>query len=149
MIAAKISIGFFLLRITISKLHRWIIYGNVIISVLAGSVFLFVTIFQCSPVNYFWDRSSPSGNCINVEVIIGLTYFYSVVSAINDFTFGILPMFLVWGLQMDKRTKLALVPILSMACIASSAVLVRMAYVQDFKTQDFLCKITQENFLHD
>ena len=116
MIAAKISIGLFLLRVTVSKLQRLIIYIAMGLTVLTGIVFFFVTLLQCSPVSFFWNKHQP-GKCVNVDVIIGLTFLYSAVSAICDFTFGLLPVWLVWGLNMRKSEKLALIPILSMGCM--------------------------------
>ncbi|PNH44913.1 hypothetical protein VD0004_g2861 [Verticillium dahliae] len=138
MIASKISIGYFLLRITVRKLDIWIIYSVMSITVLVGALFFFATLFQCNPVSFFWDRSLANGTCINIEVIIALTYFYSACSVICDFTFAILPVFLIMSLRMDRKTRLALVPIVTMACVASSAVVVRFAYVKDFKNPDFL-----------
>lgn len=139
MISAKISIGYFLLRLTVHRIHVWIIWTVMSLTVLTGAVFFFVTLFQCNPISHFWNQViGAKGSCINVEIIIALTYLYGTISAICDFTFGILPIFLVWNLNMRKTVKIALVPILSMACIASSAVLVRMAYVKDFRNPDFL-----------
>jgi membrane-anchored glycerophosphoryl diester phosphodiesterase (GDPDase) len=117
MISAKISIGIFLLRVAVNKIHRTIILTVMGLSVLTGCVFFFVTLFQCSPISFFWDRQLPGGKCVNVYVIIGLTYLYSAVSAICDFTFGILPIFMVWNLNMARDAKLMLIPILSMACV--------------------------------
>ncbi|KAF2734995.1 hypothetical protein EJ04DRAFT_601935 [Polyplosphaeria fusca] len=138
MICAKISIGLFLLRVTVSPIHRWIIYINMFLTALTGTVFFFVTLLQCHPISFFWNRSIEGGSCVDVEVIIALTFLYSAISAICDFTFGILPIFLVWGLNMSRRMKLMLIPLLSMACIASTAVVVRMAFVTRFRSKDFL-----------
>jgi hypothetical protein len=138
MITVKLSIGLFLLRVTIKPLHRWIIYIAMGLTVLTGLVFFFVTLLQCAPLSYFWDKSSGKGWCINVDVIIALTFLYSAVSVICDFTFAILPIFLVWNLNMSFKTRILLIPILGMACVASVAVLCRMAYVMDFKNPDFL-----------
>lgn len=117
MIASKISIGYFLLRITVRKLDIWIIYSVMSITVIAGAIFFFATLFQCNPVSFFWDRSLANGTCVNIEVIIALTYFYSACSVICDFTFAILPVFLIMSLRMDRKTRLALVPIVTMACV--------------------------------
>lgn len=117
MISAKISIGLFLLRVTVRPLHRKIILLVMGLTVLTGIVFFFVTLLQCMPISYFWDKKIEGGKCVNVYVIIGLTYLYSAISAICDFTFGILPIFMVWNLNMSKNAKLMLVPILSMACV--------------------------------
>ncbi|WZH41754.1 Integral membrane protein PTH11 [Fusarium acuminatum] len=137
MIASKISIGYLLLRITNRKLDVWIIYSVMAITVCTGIVFFFVTLFQCSPISFFWNKDQP-GTCVKPEVIMALTYLYSVFSVISDFTCAILPMFLVAKLNMGRKTKLALIPIMAMACVASSAVVVRFAFVKDFKNPDFL-----------
>lgn len=138
MIMIKVSIGLFLLRITINKIQRWIIYIVMGLTVLTGLVFFFVTLLQCTPISFFWDKFTQTGSCINVDIIIALTFLYSVVSVICDFAFAILPVFLVWDLNMSFNTRLVLVPILGMACVASIAVICRMAYVMDFKNPDFL-----------
>ncbi|KAF6809058.1 integral membrane protein [Colletotrichum sojae] len=138
MICSKISIGYFLLRITVRKLDIWTIYTVMMLTVCTGVVFFFVTLFQCKPIAFFWDKTIENGYCVPMDVIIALTYLYSAVSVICDFTFAILPMFLIWNLKMDRRTKIALIPIMAMACIASAAVVVRMPFVKDFKNPDFL-----------
>ncbi|KAF1955743.1 hypothetical protein CC80DRAFT_414873 [Byssothecium circinans] len=139
MIAAKMSIGIFLLRVTVTKLHRYIIYTAMTLTLVSGLVFFFVTLLQCTPVSYFWGRFvGERGSCIDVNVIIGLTFLYSAISALSDGTFGILPIFLVWNLNMSRNSKLMLIPILSMACVASVAVIVRMPFVMDFRSPDFL-----------
>ena len=116
MIASKISIGWFLLRITVRRIDIWIIYCVMLITVLTGIVFFFVTLFQCTPVEFFWDTHL-NGHCVPMEVIIALTYLYSAFSVICDFTFALLPLALIWSLNMDRKSKLALIPIMAMACV--------------------------------
>lgn len=140
MITSKLSIGCFLLRIAVKRLHTWIIYAAMLISVVAGSVFFFVTLFQCHPIPYFWNKTQP-GQCISIEVIIALGYLYSSFSIISDFTFALLPAFIVMNLQLKRRTKIALVPLLTMGCIASSAVVARTPYLIRFRSPDFLCTL--------
>jgi hypothetical protein len=106
-----------LLRIAIKKVHTWIIYFAMMISVVAGLAFFFVTLFQCHPISYFWNTYSQDGTCVNIEIIIALGYLYSCFSIISDFTFAILPAFLVMGLQLKTRTKIALIPLLAMGCM--------------------------------
>ncbi|KAI1298368.1 hypothetical protein F5Y03DRAFT_270258 [Xylaria venustula] len=138
MIFSKISIGVFLLRLTITRIHHSIIYVVMLLTVASGTVFFFVTLFQCSPVSYFWDKNIKGGTCIDPKIIAALTYLYSAFSVICDFTFSILPMFLIRTLQMNRRAKVALVLILSIGCVASIAVTVRFAYIHNFTDPDFL-----------
>ncbi|KAK9784358.1 hypothetical protein SCARD494_12970 [Seiridium cardinale] len=137
MISSKLSIGVFLLRITVQKIHHYILYILMFLSVMTGLVFFFVTLFQCHPVTYFWYKEQ-DGTCIDSSIIAALTYLYSAISVICDFTFALLPLHIIHGLQMNKNTKLALIPILGMGCVASIAVVVRFAYIEKFKDPDFL-----------
>lgn len=116
MIASKVSIAYLLLRITVRRIDVWIIHGVVCVTVLTGIVFFFTTLFQCNPVSFFWNKDQ-AGSCINMDIIIILTYIYSSFSVICDLTFAILPLTLVWRLNMDRRTKIALAPIMAMACV--------------------------------
>ncbi|UKZ49109.1 hypothetical protein TrVGV298_003349 [Trichoderma virens] len=142
MIFSKASIGYFLLKIVIDRTQRIIIYAALSITVLWGAIFFLVTVLQCKPVSFFWTRLLPGtpqpGTCLDIMIIEAITYVYSAFSIISDFTFAILPMFLVWKLQMERRMKIVLVPILSMGCIASVAVAVRFGYIKKFSDPDFL-----------
>ncbi|KAL7941093.1 hypothetical protein V8C42DRAFT_335763 [Trichoderma barbatum] len=137
MIMSKISIGYFLLRITVERIHTWIIWGVMLLTVVTGIVFFFITMLQCAPISYFWNKNQ-HGSCINIDIIIAITYLYSAFSVVCDFTFALLPIALIMQLQMNRKTKIALIPIMLMACVASAAVVVRFAYVKDFKNVDFL-----------
>jgi hypothetical protein len=116
MIFSKISIGYLLLRITVQRIHTLIIYGVMAITVLTGIVFFFVTLLQCQPLSFFWNKAQ-DGYCIDIQVIIALTYLYSACSVICDTTFAFLPLVIIWKLHMNKRTKVALVPIMLMAWV--------------------------------
>lgn len=141
MIFSKASIAVFLMRITPNRSHRLVIYCALGVSIFCGLVFFFVALFQCTPVSYFWTRTGP-GSCISIDIIINVVYAYSALSIVTDFTFTLLPVYLVWNLQMDRRVKFALIPILSMGCVASCAVAVRMAYLENFHSNDFLYSTT-------
>lgn len=80
---------------------------------------------QCQPVAFFWQRvrlltnphANVSGTCMNLDHIINMAYVYSVTATICDLTLGLLPIALVWNLQMRLRTKGALAGILGMGCM--------------------------------
>ncbi|KAJ5099487.1 hypothetical protein N7532_006488 [Penicillium argentinense] len=139
-IFCKISICIFLMRITVKRHHIWTLYIVMILTVIAGLVFMFLMLLQCKPLSYFWTRlgTDAEGYCISIEIIIIMTYVYSVFAAVCDFTVGILPIFLVRNLHMKRQAKYAVVGILSMACIASSAVIIRLPFVQTFADYQFL-----------
>ncbi|KND93230.1 hypothetical protein TOPH_02471 [Tolypocladium ophioglossoides CBS 100239] len=137
MVSSKLSFALFLLRITTTRIHAWIIHSASLGVVVAGIVFFFVTLFQCRPISYFWDRGQP-GECLEMDVIMAIAYLYSAFSVITDFTFAILPGFVIWNLKLNARAKFALIVLIAMGCAASSAVVVRFGYLMRFKDPDFL-----------
>ncbi|KAF3016380.1 hypothetical protein E8E15_006576 [Penicillium rubens] len=141
-VGCKISVCIFLMRITIRPLHIWLLYCVMALTVIAGLVFMFLMLLQCRPLEYFWTKLAydPNivGTCMDMKIIVIMTYIYSAFAALCDFTVGILPIFLVHKLHMKRKTKIAVMGILSMACIASSAVIVRVPFVATFYDPDFL-----------
>lgn len=91
---------------------------------------------ECTPPAYFWDKGIVNGYCMDTKIIVILMFLYSTSSLLSDATFAVFPMFLMRGLQMDKRTKYALIPILGLGWIASIAVLIRFAFLTSLGSQD-------------
>jgi hypothetical protein len=80
--------------------------------------FLFVIIFQCYPVSYFWTRFlGESGTCIPATVVADMTYAHAAIITWSDWTLGILPIFLVWNLNMNPRTKVSVALILGLGAL--------------------------------
>ena len=135
--AIKASIGVMLLRLAVSKMHRWIIFTSIAFTEIYSCVFLFIFIFQCNPSRYFWTNLTGSeGSCLDPQVIVGTFYGYTAVACITDWTFAILPAILVKGLQMNSREKVSVVLILSMGVLASIASIARIPYVSAMANRD-------------
>lgn len=57
--ALKISLGLLLLRVLVRKWMRWAIYITLIISIIFGSAYLFLVMFECgNPANFSVRRAS-------------------------------------------------------------------------------------------
>ncbi|KAL3424535.1 integral membrane protein [Phlyctema vagabunda] len=142
--ALKFSIGIFLLRIAVARTHRIIIWTTVAVIEIYSVVFFFLFVLQCRPSKYFWTRyTGGSGTCMNPKITVDATYVYSAISCWSDWTLAIIPVFLVWNLQMNSRTKLVVAVILAMGAIASTATIIRIPYVKDLANQaDFLYATT-------
>ncbi|KAF2132037.1 hypothetical protein P153DRAFT_364488 [Dothidotthia symphoricarpi CBS 119687] len=136
-VLTKISIGCFLLRILTNRIHILIVYAAMGTTVVAGLTFFFVTVFQCYPVSYFWDKTQ-DGTCVNMDVVIALAFIYSVCTIISDLVFAVLPAFVVYNLQLKRGTKIALIPLLTMGVIASAAVTARLPFLTEIGSPDFL-----------
>jgi hypothetical protein len=110
-VALKPSVCIFLLRIAVHKIHRLILYSVMALTLVTSIVFLFVLLLQCHPISYFWDKSQ-SGHCIDWSVIIAMSWLWSVFAGICDFT-----IFMVWNMNIDRHTKVAIAAILGLACM--------------------------------
>lgn len=164
----RLSIAITLLRIAVGRVHKLILYAVILLSTAVGIVFLFFTIFQCTPVDYYWNRlTMPHGHCININSLLGVVYMYSGVAAACDFTMGFLPVFIIRNLQMNRRVKFAVSGLLGIACVyvppqscgfetfhsligmtcsASTAVIVRIPFLHYAASSDFLCSFPPLSF---
>ncbi|KAL8403077.1 hypothetical protein RB594_008363 [Gaeumannomyces avenae] len=126
----KISVGFFLLRISVKTLHVMAIRALMVVTLLYGTAYLFLLAFQCAPVSTFWNESPRApGRCLDQGLLLALTYTASAVNAAADWAFGVLPFFIVWSLSLPLRTRALAVGILSLAAVGSAATIVRAVYI--------------------
>ncbi|WQF90506.1 hypothetical protein CDEST_15520 [Colletotrichum destructivum] len=108
----RTSIGLFLLRIIDGRLHKTaktILQGTIIAVCVASVVYLFIIVFQCNPIRYYWSKfEGLQGSCRPTSLVPNATIFHSVVVAVSDWIMGILPMSILWQLQMKREKKIRL-----------------------------------------
>ncbi|KAI9688303.1 MAG: hypothetical protein M1820_010285 [Bogoriella megaspora] len=68
-------------------------------------VFEFLTAFQCSPANYAWLRLVERGHCYNITK---LYIACSVLNILSNIVTLLLPMPIIWKLQINTHKKVAL-----------------------------------------
>jgi hypothetical protein len=115
----KISIGFFLLRVCVKKFQKIIIWVVVSIVTAYSTYYFFIVIFQCRPISYFWNRFDRQyeGKCVSNNMVSGSTYAHSALSVWADWTLAVLPISLVWDLDMNTRTKISVALILALGAL--------------------------------
>lgn len=113
----KIALGVFLLRIAVRRRHIQVIWITVGASILFGIFYFFFLLFQCNPISFFWETTIPGGTCINPHGVAAATYAHSAVSAAADWTYGILPIFLIWDVKMNAQTKITIAIILGLGAM--------------------------------
>lgn len=94
-----------LLRIVNSRAHKYGIYfamAIIIAVALQGIIFLLV---QCKPIGRYWDKSL-SGTCISSGAIRGNTIATNFAAAATDVYSAVLPMLVLWNIQMNLRSKI-------------------------------------------
>ncbi|KAL5324807.1 hypothetical protein ACEPPN_005925 [Leptodophora sp. 'Broadleaf-Isolate-01'] len=107
-------------------------------TVIITSVMYFVfMVFQCKPISYFWHRfSNGEGFCFPVKLITDLTIVFSVFVATADLIFGILPIFVIWDLKINRRTKVIVGGLLTLGIFAGLSVIVRIYYIHSLRSPE-------------
>lgn len=116
--AIKASIAIMLLRLSVRPTHKIILYTTIFMTEIYSAFSFFLFIFQCTPSKYFWTRfTGGSGTCLDTSIVVAATYGYSAITCAGDFVFSLLPVLLVWSLQMDVKEKAAVVFILAIGAM--------------------------------
>lgn len=111
----KLSISTLLLRFTVTHpVQRWLIYVTTCFYTLITISQLFVLGFQCKPLAYAWDKSIKGGSCKSISYLGIAAYFNATTNAATDFVLASIPVWLIWNLKLDIRTKLSVGLVLSM-----------------------------------
>ena len=97
----KISILLLYQRIFVIRLFQRITWGCVAFVAMIWISNTLVAIFACTPVRGFYD-SSVQAKCINS---VQFYWASAVLNVITDFTILVLPMPVVWKLDMTSKRK--------------------------------------------
>ncbi|CAI6100397.1 unnamed protein product [Clonostachys chloroleuca] len=127
MLLIKLSIGFFLLRITIHMTaYVRIIRASLALIFISSAVVFFWNIFQCIPVEKQWDYRIMYGQCVQPDEIVVVAYVMSAITIVTDFFYALIPIPMVWKVKMTIQAKATVVLILGMGIFASVATTVRI-----------------------
>jgi glucan phosphoethanolaminetransferase (alkaline phosphatase superfamily) len=101
----KLSMLFFYLRIFPTRNVRRLLWGTVAFTILFGLVFVFVAIFQCKPVNYFWTKwdGEHVGTCADVNAI---TVSSAAINIALDIWIMGVPLSQLKQMNLDWRKKI-------------------------------------------
>ncbi len=94
-------------------------------SIMSIAMALLVTL-QCRPVPYYWDKSIPGGKCLNfTQVIIAV----AAVDIVTGAMILLLPIPMLWGLQMNLKKKFAIAALFLMGSFTCVAGALRIPFI--------------------
>ncbi|KAI0480352.1 hypothetical protein GGR56DRAFT_268245 [Xylariaceae sp. FL0804] len=127
----KFTIGIFLLRICSRAWQKAVIWIVLVACLVFNLFYCFIAAFQCNPVDYYWMayEGAEDGKCLSKTIITSSTYSASGINACADWVLGLLPIALVWNLDLGKRQKMSVAGILALGSIASAATIARIPYI--------------------
>ena len=105
-VAIKISLILLYYRIFgVVRWFRWLLAVAWTIVLLYYIIALFIAIFECTPVAFYWDKTIAGGTCINES---GFYRWNGVANLLIDFMILCLTMPMVWRLELVTRQKISL-----------------------------------------
>ncbi|KAI1615002.1 hypothetical protein EDD37DRAFT_400218 [Exophiala viscosa] len=103
----------FYLKLFPSPAFRRMAIPLLVITLLHGTTFFFLFIFQCSPINYAWTLwvGQGQGKCLD----FGLgAVLHAVMNIMLDFLIFALPISQLWNLNLSRKKK---VQVIAMFCV--------------------------------
>ena len=104
---SKLAILLLYLRVFTAQMRSFtvalVLVGVVVIA--AGVANTIAAILQCSPVPYAWDKTIDGGKCIND---LAFARFMAIPNVVDGFVMLVMPIPLVWRLDLEIQQKVAL-----------------------------------------
>ncbi|KAJ3962283.1 hypothetical protein N0V92_001016 [Colletotrichum tropicale] len=102
----KMSLLFFYMRIfSHNKMCKKLIWGTVAFNAVFGLTFIFVAVFQCTPISFYWtkwDGETP-GTCLDINAI---AWANAGISIVLDFWMLALPLSQIKSLNLHWKKKI-------------------------------------------
>ncbi|KAL5366340.1 hypothetical protein BJX96DRAFT_169845 [Aspergillus floccosus] len=105
-----------------------IIYGSIVVLLLYYIPALFIKIFFCKPISAYWYGTENGGSCLDQRKVIIAD---ATISMVSDFWILILPLPMLWSLQMSLNKKLRVVGILGAGGLATAFSVWRLVMMVD------------------
>lgn len=104
-VLTKVSILLFYLRVFPNRWMRISVHVLNIWLIVHGTGFFLAVAFECTPVALIWDKGL-DGTCINQNAV---TFVGAIFSIVEDIIIFILPMPLVFKLQLGRGRRVSLI----------------------------------------
>ncbi|KAM0805101.1 hypothetical protein BDR22DRAFT_817585 [Usnea florida] len=123
-VAIKTSLILLYYRIFgVVRWFRWLLAVAWSVVLLYYVIALFVAVFECTPVPFYWDKNIKGGTCIDQN---SFYRWNGVANLLIDFMILSLTMPMVWRLKLEIRQKISLSSIFLLGLFACVASIVRV-----------------------
>ncbi|GKT66038.1 CFEM domain-containing protein [Colletotrichum tofieldiae] len=113
------------------RIALWITMG---INFMSGIIFIFVGLFQCQPVSLAWTfwTGEATGKCID---IVQLALSHAGINITLDLWMLILPATQIWGMNLARRKKIAIMGMFSLGLFLTIVSIIRIPAILDFRKE--------------
>ncbi|KAL4882178.1 hypothetical protein BJY04DRAFT_217500 [Aspergillus karnatakaensis] len=147
-IPIKLSISWMLIRVAEGrKIYIYIQYATIAVFTLMNVIALIFILINCIPIEYVdpykaaWDPTllEKGGHCQPAHVLTDVYYACTAVNIVTDWITALMPVPLLWNVQLDRSSKGAVIGLMSLGIFASLSACVRLKYTINLTNQtDFL-----------
>ncbi|KAI0529801.1 hypothetical protein GGR58DRAFT_289769 [Xylaria digitata] len=135
---SKTSFGLTLLRVSEGRIRTIVIYMMALLNLVYFLVILF-TFFKCQPAVY---SILPKDYCWTLSTYIQYAMFVGAYSAVVDFSFSLIPWFIVKDLNMKGAEKLGVAVAMSFGAIGGVTAVVRTIFLPLLNNPNFSSRAT-------
>ncbi|KAG8162205.1 hypothetical protein KVR01_007970 [Diaporthe batatas] len=102
----KLSLLFFYLRVFPARPIRRVLWGTIVLILLYSVTFLFISIFECTPISFFWESwdGEHEGKCLDLH---GISWTQAAVSIGLDLWMLAIPLSQLPGLKLHWKKKVS------------------------------------------
>ncbi|RAL07156.1 uncharacterized protein BO97DRAFT_266420 [Aspergillus homomorphus CBS 101889] len=130
-IPIKLSISWMLIRVAEGrKVYLYIQYVVIAIFVIMNIIALIFILINCVPVDAAWNEEAlkNGGHCQPSHVLADVYYACTAVNILTDWVTALLPVPLLWNVQINRNTKISIVGLMGLGIFASMSACVRLKY---------------------
>ncbi|KAE8356025.1 hypothetical protein BDV28DRAFT_145526 [Aspergillus coremiiformis] len=131
-IPIKLSISWMLIRIAEGRMIYILLqYVVMALIVMINFLTLVLILTNCKPIKAAWNLSlyiGGGGYCRPLSVLENINYVTSSVNIATDWITALMPIPLIWNVQLNLRTKILIVILMGLGVLASVAACVRLGY---------------------
>ncbi|OLN91618.1 hypothetical protein CCHL11_06606 [Colletotrichum chlorophyti] len=113
----KVSIALNLLRLTVSNWYKWALWATIALTLVYCIGGMFPFFFHCQPMSGYWDKSIKP-KCRGGDELNKFGVVNTGLNILTDIILAVLPVPMVWNLQMKRRVRIYVIGILSMGYFA-------------------------------
>ncbi|KAF4472584.1 integral membrane PTH11 [Fusarium albosuccineum] len=114
----KASICAQLMRIATKRRFVIFLWILIALSVIITFIAILAVLIRCKPVAASWNPAL--GTCIDQNIIIVLTYVVSGMNIATDWSVSIIPIFILWNIQMRKTLKMMVALVMGVGVLSEN-----------------------------
>jgi RsiW-degrading membrane proteinase PrsW (M82 family) len=100
----KCAILLTMLRVTHDRYHKITLWIVIAVAIITGLIGVIGGLTVCHPIEKNWDPKATAAECAYGAVLV-IGFVVTALIILTDFACAVLPILVLWNMQMDRKTK--------------------------------------------